>query len=633
MAIKISKLSTTGGFLEKASIQFAPGLNCIIGSRGTCKSTVIETIRFLFNADPAKVLEMTNPDQVSPSDGVSHRGLLAATLGGATARCEIEDAGTETQSLTIERDVGADSRIYKDGVKQLTEQDVLRRIEIYSQGELQRIAEDSRRRLELIDRPNQKKISELQDKQKTLAGKLRETGNDIRTRRAGVEARRAEVKALDAYQQTLAELQKTRPTLSPELDEERTKYTQRQNVLNSATSLAAQWNQLVNNFTEITQSSEEYRAVATSLKQLGVPEAKSLGDLLDSIAAFITRTKTEANELSVALPQHTKALASSLEKLSERYVTLRKGQENLNEVLRKEDQLRQQINHLERIREEANKLTAELNVLVERRASLRADIAKVNDGIYSLRVVEVEKINQIYHKKVLLTLTQSSHAGEYRDTLTKLLDKSRLRYQDEIADQIANKIPPQELVDIVEAADSQRLASVLDRDLGQMARLVGFLVDSPLLYDVETQIFEDVLEITLFDGGTPKRVDQLSKGQKATAMLPLILRDADYPLIFDQPEDDLDNRFIYETLVERIHELKNTRQLIFVTHNANIPVLGDAERVIVMKMDSPTQSGAPDVGDIDAVKDKILNLLEGGAEAFNLRQAKYGPLLTTHHGN
>ena len=358
-----------------------------------------------------------------------------------------------------------------------------------------------------------------------------------------------------------------------------------------------------------------------------------MGESFQAIAAFVTRTKSEAGELTAKLPGQVNAFAVSIEKLSEKYVALRKGQENLNEALRKEDQLRQQIGQLQRIRDEANMFAAELNVLIERRKLLRSEIAMVNDEIYSLRVVEVDRINQSYHKKVLLTLTQSSHAGGYRELLARLLDKSRLRSQDEIADQIAAKIPPQELVDIVEAADSQRLSMVLERDLGQMARLVGYLVDNPSLYEVETQIFDDVLDITLFDEGTPKRVDQLSKGQKATAMLPLILREAEYPLIFDQPEDDLDNRFIFETLVERIRDLKLKRQLIFVTHNANIPVLGDAERVIVMHMQNPTQTGMPDVGNIDAVKDKILNLLEGGAEAFNLRQAKYGPLLNQKHGN
>jgi DNA repair ATPase RecN len=633
MAIKIKKLSTTGGYLEKASIEFADGLNCIIGSRGTCKSTIVETIRFLFDADRDKVLEMVNTQQLDENDGVSYRGLIAATLGGATARCEIVDTGIETQSLTIERDVGSDPRIYKEGVKQLVDQDILRCVEIYSQGELQRIAEDSRRRLELIDRPNQRKLSELKNNRKNLAGKLKETGIEIRARRTGIEARRAELKALEVFQQTLTECQKARPTLSPEFDAERTKYNQRQSVLGGAWGLATKWNELAETLLPLAESAEEYRALASSLKQLGAPEATALGAVFDSIAAFATKSKEEADQLSTALPRRTKELAATLEKLNEKYIQLRKSQDHLNNALRKEDHLRQQINHLERIREEANKLTAEMNLLVERRVSLRTQLAKVNDEIYSLRVEQVEKINQFYHQKVLLALTQSSHAGGYRQTLSRLLDKSRLRYQDEIAAQIADKIPPHELVDIIESADSQRLAIVLDRDLGQMARLVGFLVDNLALYDVETDIFEDVLDITLFDEGTPKRVDQLSEGQKATAMLPLILREAEYPLIFDQPEDDLDNRFIYETLVERIRELKTKRQLIFVTHNANIPVLGEADRVVVMKMENPNQSGVPDTGDIEAVKEKILSLLEGGAEAFRMRQTKYGSLLTKPNGN
>src|SRR4029077_5675482 len=102
----------------------------------------------------------------------------------------------------------------------------------------------------------------------------------------------------------------------------------------------------------------------------------------------------------------------------------------------------------------------------------------------------------------------------------------------------------------------------------------------------------------------------------ATALLPLILRSADYPLIFDQPEDDLDNRFIYKTLVEIIRKLKLERQLIFVTHNANIPFLGEAEKIVVMQMETPLTAGAPVCGAIDEVKEHVLNLLEGGKEAF-----------------
>ncbi|HUA65811.1 MAG TPA: AAA family ATPase [Alphaproteobacteria bacterium] len=633
MAINIKKLSTTGGFLQKAPIEFSSGLNCIIGARGTCKSTIVETIRFLFNTDKDKVDDMINPKPPEEVGGVSHHGLIAATLGSATARCEVTETGSETQSLVVERDVGSDPRIYKDGVKQLTNQEVLQCVEIYSQGELQRIAEKPELRLQLIDRPNQKTISELSNKRRALAAKLKDVGTGIRARRTGIESRRAELKALETFQQTLAELQTSRPNLPPELDAERAQFNQRQSTLNSAFQLQTKWDGLTNNLLPLADAAEEYRAVAALLKQLEVPEATALSAIYDTIANFAAETKSEADRIAAALPGRFKEALEKFEKLNERYIELRRSQETLNDSLRKEDHIRQQINHLERIREEGAKMLAELNGLQQRRASLRAEIAKVTDEIYSLRAAQVDEINKNHHRKVLLTLTQSSQAEGYRQTLARLLEKSRLRNQDEIAEQIAGRIPPSELVDIVESADSQRLAQVLDRDLGQMTRLVGYLVDNAGLYDVETEIFDDLLDITLFDEGTPKRVDQLSKGQKATAMLPLILREADYPLIFDQPEDDLDNRFIFVTLVERILELKAKRQLIFVTHNANIPVLGDAEKVVVMKMANPEQSGAPDVGNVDGVKDKILSLLEGGAEAFRLRQSKYGTLLTKADAN
>ena len=129
-----------------------------------------------------------------------------------------------------------------------------------------------------------------------------------------------------------------------------------------------------------------------------------------------------------------------------------------------------------------------------------------------------------------------------------MLKGSNLRNQADVVKDLAEKIRPFDLVDIVEKSDASRLATALDRDIGQMTRLLGHIADSAGLYDLDGIIFEDRLEITMYDEGVLKPVGQLSQGQMATALLPLILRPADYPLIFDQPEDDLDNRFIYKTL-------------------------------------------------------------------------------------
>src|SRR5581483_10769602 len=79
---------------------------------------------------------------------------------------------------------------------------------------------------------------------------------------------------------------------------------------------------------------------------------------------------------------------------------------------------------------------------------------------------------------------------------------------------------------------------------------------------------------------TWQTLEQLSTGQKATAVLLLLLLESEAPLVVDQPEDDLDNRFITEGVVPIMRQEKRRRQFVFSTHNANIPVLGDAELIV-----------------------------------------------------
>ena len=126
-------------------------------------------------------------------------------------------------------------------------------------------------------------------------------------------------------------------------------------------------------------------------------------------------------------------------------------------------------------------------------------------------------------------------------------------------------------------------------------------------------------------------LEDLSTGQKATAVLLLLLLESEAPLIVDQPEDDLDNRFITEGVVPRMREEKQRRQFLFSTHNANIPVLGDAELIVGLSATGEAEHGrariAPEhIGSIDAkpVRELVEEILEGGKEAFERRRRKYG---------
>lgn len=121
-----------------------------------------------------------------------------------------------------------------------------------------------------------------------------------------------------------------------------------------------------------------------------------------------------------------------------------------------------------------------------------------------------------------------------------------------------------------------------------------------------------------------KSLDKHSLGQRASALILFLLAQKDNDvLIIDQPEDDLDNQTIYEDVIKEIKKSKGNMQFIFATHNANIPVLGDSEKVMSCAFDDnniSVQSGAIDSPQIQ--KD-IVNIMEGGDEAFNRRKNIY----------
>ena len=92
------------------------------------------------------------------------------------------------------------------------------------------------------------------------------------------------------------------------------------------------------------------------------------------------------------------------------------------------------------------------------------------------------------------------------------------------------------------------------------------------------------------------------------------------PLVIDQPKDDLDNALIYDLIVAQIHENKNRRQLIIVTHNPNIVVNGNAELVHVLKFENG-QVQIDQEGGLEetSVRKTICNIMEGGRQAFDRR--------------
>ena len=127
---------------------------------------------------------------------------------------------------------------------------------------------------------------------------------------------------------------------------------------------------------------------------------------------------------------------------------------------------------------------------------------------------------------------------------------------------------------------------------------------------------EDALQITYGEG---KKIREGSPGQKSAALLTFILAHGDEPLLLDQPEDDLDNELIYSLIVQAIKATKTKRQIIVVTHNANIVVNGDSEMVHYLNVANGQSHLTSDSLQSEAIRQRICDTMEGGSKAFEQR--------------
>ncbi len=164
---------------------------------------------------------------------------------------------------------------------------------------------------------------------------------------------------------------------------------------------------------------------------------------------------------------------------------------------------------------------------------------------------------------------------------------------------------------------------------------------SPWYYDGEIKPYydpkklENLLKLELSDiEDRPKillnanPIEELSPGQRCSALIPIILVEGQNPLIIDQPEDNLDNKLVFDLVVDILRGLKEQRQIIVATHNPNIPVSGDAEQVVVFDSPHKERCCAVEQGSIDdeAIVENIKTILEGGDKAFEIRVKKYSLL-------
>ena len=176
---------------------------------------------------------------------------------------------------------------------------------------------------------------------------------------------------------------------------------------------------------------------------------------------------------------------------------------------------------------------------------------------------------------------------------------------------------------LAERWDVDRISTTLEITSDRAYRLADSLRGEAGIDLLTTEVGDEV-DIELLDGTNFKNAELLSMGQRCTAVLPVILQHTERVIVLDQPEDHLDNAFVVSTLVKSICTRGASAQTIIATHNPNIPVLGDANRIIHLDSDG-NRCFVRTAGDLQSpnIVQSITKIMEGGREAFRRRADFY----------
>ena len=609
------------GFFSETHLGISKNLNAIIGGRGTGKSTLIEGIRY--------VLDL-------PTGGQDNRALEALrknNLGDSKITLNVTSKAQSGQRYTISRRYG-EQTIVKNEQGQpshLNIRDILPDVVLLGQNEILEIEKDDSAKLALIN-------DFLPD-----SHEFDETLREIKRRLA--DNRKKWIKADEDFDRLNAVVQQE-PKLKEQVAQFKKlgiekklknvdlleKETSIQTDIRRQIELVEKW---LKDYEEVFELEflqdarinplpnkvilSEIRGILEVLKdQLDglIQQAKRhVEDALNKQDALQTNWNNNADKIKDELQ---KAIAGLPEQAGKTGKTLGREYTSIVKALTLMDKQKNEHKRQEKLIEAIKK---ERDILLEKYRDTAfnrfADLKKA-----------AERLNQKELKgKVRIRVERCGNPGSLKDFLLKIegIGEGRIRWLDQTVD-----------VDLlawskwIEGKNSQ---AFMDKyaSAGLQHSTVDKLLNLNLQKRLELEEIElkDRVEIELNvarDGEENyKPLNDLSTGQKCTAILNLLLSGRDDPLIIDQPEDHLDNAFIADRIVHDLRNLKTKRQFIFATHNANIPVFGDAELIAVLYSDKDGGK-VIEIGAIDKleVRERAAEILEGGKAAFEMRRRKYG---------
>lgn len=612
-----------GNFLDGVAVHFNPNLNVLVGGRGAGKSTVIESIRAVLGLNPLG-------DDVRRA----HEGIVRHVLrNGTRISLLVRTHRPIVREYRIERTLPNPPlvREINGDVLNITPRDILPRIEIYGQHEISELTKSREKLTRLLDRfvewdesLSQRKASLWSELEKNRRAFL-----DVRAEIAQIQERLA---ALPRLEETL---RRFREAGVEERLREQSLLVREEQVLGSITERLTPFREVLDILKRELPIDRAFvsekalqdlpgKDIISRINQVLEELERTLVRLRGDIEKALAGTDSSFSEIRSAWDQHKQKVNAAYEKILR---DLQKSRVDGEEFI----SLRRSIEKLRPLQERHTLLQRLEKEHADRRRVLLAEWEDVKAQEFRALDRAAKRVNRKLRNHVKVEVT----AGGDREPLFRVLREKIGGRLSEAID-ILREVSDLSLPLFVEACRSG--AETLTRDysipLAQAERLTK--AEPEVFMQIEELELPPITTISLNTataGDTPdyQVLETLSTGQKATAVLLLLLLESDAPLIVDQPEDDLDSRFITQGIVPRLRDEKQRRQFIFSTHNANLPVLGDAELILGLSASGEADGGHARIArehmgsiDLRSVRELVEEILEGGREAFETRRRKYG---------
>jgi len=613
----VLRLVVTGGFLAGAQLDFADGLNCLIGGRGAGKTTALEFLRFGLGLMPDP---KTNLQRHRAIDA-----LVKSNLGSGRLEIELRTktdmrytAGRGAQdSVQILNEVGTPVPISLD-------RDQIFSADVFSQNEIEEMASSPKAQLELLDRFEEQDTKAIERELEQLQRELAQSTADLRRVDQEVDDARVKASELPVFKEKLKGLAKLAGPDAGRINAAHTAKGQRSREEKIPQLVTVALERLLR---EMTASQAGFRTGVEAQLDSQVFEGANrelfsalrsdLESFLQELEKNLQSMGNKAQTLEGRIKVHAATLAQRHALQEAEYRTIVAASAEQGERAAERLALQASLANAESAAKEQQGKEKQRAELLKVRGALLKRASELRDQRFALRKKIAERLSSKFP-----SIEQAADLEEYQQLVTEALKGAGVK-QGAVAERLCPIFLPEELAAVVAKNDLSLFVKRSGFDEDRAKKILNALRSGGTHYTIETIALEDRPSIELLDGATFKESTRLSTGQRCTTILPILLTQSERPLLIDQPEDNLDNAFVYQTIVRALKAIKGTRQVIFVTHNPNIPVLGEAERVFVFSSDGQ-HSALKQVGSVDECREQIENLLEGGREAFLLRKERYG---------